>query len=484
MTRTQSTISWAASKWRRAVSRSYIRAGTPPAASTTRVVRKSAFSSVGSSVHNLQRPVEKIGRVHQIVPLEILRKADDAACPQSLFRGLLTEENGGIMDTGIVQRDSGRQIGFRLRPVVLRGKSVCVRLFSLGVREMRVGGHAWLFGGCGQFSCMERTLLGYNISVTALSHSFPLTLGASAPDGILADVNGNAVSLSHVWKQGTTAFVFLRHLGCVFCREQVAVLRRDYAKLQEANIDVACIAQGDAQTGKAFSLFFDLPFPLLLCGDDISVYEAYGLARGTMGQLFGLRSWTRGIAAVLQGRPQGRLVGNGFQLGGVFVVDAKRHRTLDPSMHRRSRYCLGRKYSRRKPFLYAAKGKHMNSQKRGAVLGSFLLAGSIVVSALSGQAAPPKLVPAPSAAMLSHGKSVAARYGCANCHGAGLAGKKGFAPSLHASGVLREYNPVTFVRVMDTGQTNDGGYVRKPMPVYHLKAADSRPLYAYLKSLK
>ncbi len=37
---------------------------------------------------------------------------------------------------------------------------------------------------------------------------------------------------------------------------------------------------------------------------------------------------------------------------------------------------------------------------------------------------------------------------------------------------------------MNTGVTNDGGMVKKPMPVYHLKAADSAALYAYFKTLK
>jgi mono/diheme cytochrome c family protein len=85
---------------------------------------------------------------------------------------------------------------------------------------------------------------------------------------------------------------------------------------------------------------------------------------------------------------------------------------------------------------------------------------------------------------VAQGKTFVTHYRCNTCHGADLAGKKGFSPSLHASGVLREYNPTTWKRVLDTGITNDGGKVHPPMPVYHLKAADSLPIYAYLKTLK
>lgn len=87
-------------------------------------------------------------------------------------------------------------------------------------------------------------------------------------------------------------------------------------------------------------------------------------------------------------------------------------------------------------------------------------------------------------AQIAHGKALVGGNGCANCHGADLAGRKGFAPSLHQSGVLKEYNAATFARVMNTGVTNDGGHVQKPMPVYHMKNADGTAIYAYLKTLK
>lgn len=114
-----------------------------------------------------------------------------------------------------------------------------------------------------------------------------------------------------------------------------------------------------------------------------------------------------------------------------------------------------------------------------------LALGLAVAAATVSRGAAPKLtVHAAPAAQIAHGKALVAGSGCAKCHGATLAGRKGFAPSLHASGVLKEYNAATFARVMDTGVTNDGGHVQKPMPVYHLKNADGTAMYAYLKTLK
>jgi peroxiredoxin len=40
-----------------------------------------------------------------------------------------------------------------------------------------------------------------------------LTVGMSAPDFILTDKDGGAISLSNLWQSGPTALTFLRHFG-------------------------------------------------------------------------------------------------------------------------------------------------------------------------------------------------------------------------------------------------------------------------------
>ncbi len=82
------------------------------------------------------------------------------------------------------------------------------------------------------------------------------------------------------------------------------------------------------------------------------------------------------------------------------------------------------------------------------------------------------------------GKQLVQQKGCNTCHGADLQGKPHFAPGLRARGPMRHYNTQTFARLMASGITDDGGKVKKPMPVYHLKAHDSLALYTYLKTLK
>ncbi len=89
-----------------------------------------------------------------------------------------------------------------------------------------------------------------------------------------------------------------------------------------------------------------------------------------------------------------------------------------------------------------------------------------------------------TAAQIAHGKALSEEKGCNSCHGATYAGKPGFSPSIRANGHTKTYNAKTFARMLDTGVTDDGGMVRKPMPVYHLPTKDGTDVYAFLTTLK
>jgi peroxiredoxin len=111
----------------------------------------------------------------------------------------------------------------------------------------------------------------------------------------------------------------MRHFGCPFCREQVSRLKEDYAKIVTANADVVCIGQGPYKAGKAFSIYFNLPFSVLVCGDDLSVYRNYGLDKGTPNQLFGINVLLRSLAVFKFG--VGKVDGDPKQMPGAFIVD-------------------------------------------------------------------------------------------------------------------------------------------------------------------
>lgn len=66
------------------------------------------------------------------------------------------------------------------------------------------------------------------------------------------------------------------------------------------------------------------------------LYGAFGLGRGTVGQMFSLRTFKRGFEATRAGHKVGRPVGDPWQLAGTVVIDRSgevvwTHRSSDAS---------------------------------------------------------------------------------------------------------------------------------------------------------
>ena len=51
------------------------------------------------------------------------------------------------------------------------------------------------------------------------------------------------------------------------------------------------------------------------------MYRQFGLVKGNFNQLFGFRSWIRGLdAGIIKGHGWGVQLGDGFQMPGVFTI--------------------------------------------------------------------------------------------------------------------------------------------------------------------
>ena len=116
------------------------------------------------------------------------------------------------------------------------------------------------------------------------------------------------------------------------------------------------------------------------------------------------------------------------------------------------------------------------------------IALGLALSTTSAQAKHMKMKPKPavSAALIAKGKGLISSKHCNSCHSADLKGKKGFSPSLYGNArPMTEYNQTTFVRLMTTGLDDDKKPVKPPMNnACHQTPADSKAMFAYLKTLK
>jgi len=164
-----------------------------------------------------------------------------------------------------------------------------------------------------------------------------ITVGDKAPDASLTNSAGEAVRLSDMWADKPVVVVFLRHFGCTFCREQVALIRCEYQKILAAGMHIVCVANGPYKVGKAFEIYFDLPFPVLV-SENAAPFSAYGLERVSISALLTPRVIIKGFVALLHGHIQGRIIGDPMQMPGTFIIDTRGivqfvHRNRDAADH-------------------------------------------------------------------------------------------------------------------------------------------------------
>jgi peroxiredoxin len=130
------------------------------------------------------------------------------------------------------------------------------------------------------------------------------------------------LELSRVDPQHAGLFlVFLRHAGCTFCREALHDISKQRSKIEAKGVRIVLVHMTPDDKDAA-SLFGKYGLGDLQRVSDPyqSLYRAFELNRGSPGQLFGLKCFLRGVPAILKGHGVGRLVGDGFQMPGVFLI--------------------------------------------------------------------------------------------------------------------------------------------------------------------
>ena len=115
--------------------------------------------------------------------------------------------------------------------------------------------------------------------------------------------------------------VFLRHLGCTFCREAVADLSARQNEFESEGVQLVLVHMSDKATAAEHFKKYKLNKFLAISDPELQFYEKFGLGKGSFNQLFGLRVWMRGFdAGVLHGHGIGRMMGDGFQMPGMFLL--------------------------------------------------------------------------------------------------------------------------------------------------------------------
>ncbi len=115
--------------------------------------------------------------------------------------------------------------------------------------------------------------------------------------------------------------VFLRHLGCTFCREALADLSAHRREIEANGTQIVLVLMGREQQAEKALKNHGLSDVPRIWDPKLALYRAFGIKKGGAMQLFGPKVWWRGVqAGIFGGHGLGAPEGDITQMPGIFLV--------------------------------------------------------------------------------------------------------------------------------------------------------------------
>ncbi len=115
--------------------------------------------------------------------------------------------------------------------------------------------------------------------------------------------------------------VFLRHFGCVFCRDSLKELSETQGFFKENGVEIIFVHMTENDIAEMYFEQFGLKGYKHISDPSCDLYLHFGLIKGNFNQLFGLKNIIRGFEATMKGTFISlKQVGDGFQMPGIFML--------------------------------------------------------------------------------------------------------------------------------------------------------------------
>lgn len=142
---------------------------------------------------------------------------------------------------------------------------------------------------------------------------------------ILEEIKTNTgENLKDLSFQNPVMLIFLRHFGCVFCKEAMIDIAAKREQYESKGFRIVFVHMADTETAEEYFTKFKLKGITFVNDPHKKYYNAFGLFRGTFTQLFGLQTWIRGYKIKkehdLEIEPSAKKLGDSFQMPGVFII--------------------------------------------------------------------------------------------------------------------------------------------------------------------
>jgi len=136
--------------------------------------------------------------------------------------------------------------------------------------------------------------------------------------GFLTNKGNSVYELS---QESPIMLVFLRHFGCIFCREALKEISDKVPLFEAYKIRTIFVHMSDMETAHGYFAEHGLSDAEQISDPECNLYQSFNLAKGNFNQLFGLKNWIQGFKVTTKGIPVSlRQVGDGMQMPGIFMI--------------------------------------------------------------------------------------------------------------------------------------------------------------------
>jgi len=129
-------------------------------------------------------------------------------------------------------------------------------------------------------------------------------------------------TLLYISENQPVLLVFLRHFGCIFCRQALKDIGKKLDHFKDNNTKIIFVHMSDKETADKYFDEFGLSGTSSISDPDTKIYGMFGLVKGSFTQLYGLSVWAKGIkVAATEGVGfSTKQIGDSFQMPGIFVI--------------------------------------------------------------------------------------------------------------------------------------------------------------------
>ena len=108
---------------------------------------------------------------------------------------------------------------------------------------------------------------------------------------------------------------------CTFCREAMEEIAELDAQVDHNKVDIVLVHMATNEVAQRYFQKYKISHLDHISDPECLLYKQFGLVKGNFNQLFGFRSWIRGLdAGIIKGHGWGVQLGDGFQMPGVFTI--------------------------------------------------------------------------------------------------------------------------------------------------------------------